>query len=208
MKKTVVIIGASGHGKVVADIVNKSGDQVLGFLDDNPELSKSFIGLPVLGRVEDYEKYKNVLFVVAIGDANIREKIVETLKDVNWYTAIHPAAVVSTLDTKIGEGTVIMANAVVNPGAEVGNHCIINTCAIVEHDNKLADFVHISVGAKLAGSVTVGKGTWIGIGASISNNITICAECMIGAGAVVVKDIVEMGTYVGVPVKKIKGETA
>lgn len=208
MKKTVVIIGASGHGKVVADIVNKRGDQVLGFLDDNPELSKAFIGLPVLGRVEDYEKYKNALFVVAIGDANIREKIVEALKDVNWYTAIHPAAVVSTLDTKIGEGTVIMANAVINPGAEVGNHCIINTGAIVEHDNKLADFVHISVGAKLAGSVTVGKGTWVGIGASISNNVTICTECMIGAGAVVVKDIVEMGTYVGVPVKKIEGETA
>ena len=148
------------------------------------------------------------MFVVAIGDANIREKIVEALKDVNWYTAIHPAAVVSTLDTKIGEGTVIMANAVINPGAEVGNHCIINTGAIVEHDNKLADFVHISVGAKLAGSVTVGKGTWVGIGASISNNVTICTGCMIGAGAVVVKDIVEMGTYVGVPVKNIEGETA
>lgn len=202
MNQSVVIIGASGHGKVVADIIERSGDCVVGFLDDNTSLSEKFVGFPVLGKIDDYKKYKDVKFVVAIGNAVIREKIVNKLNDVIWYTAIHPAAVISSLDTEIREGAVIMANAVVNAGAVIGKHCIINTGAVVEHDNRLADYVHVSVGAKLAGTVSVGKSTWIGIGASVSNNLSICEGCMIGAGAVVVKDIDEAGTYVGVPAKK------
>lgn len=202
MNQSVVIIGASGHGKVVADIVIENGDQVVGFLDDNPNLSEKFIGFPVLGIIDEYQKYLDAKFIVAIGNATIREKIANKLKNVKWYTAIHPAAVISKLDTVIGDGTVVMANAVVNPGARIGRHCIINTGAIVEHDNRLEDYVHVSVGAKLAGTVSVGKTTWIGIGASIRNNLEICADCMIGAGAVVVKDIKEAGTYVGVPARK------
>lgn len=203
MNRSVVIIGASGHGKVVADIIERSGDRVIGFLDDNTSLPEKFVGFPVLGMIDDYRKYKDAKFVVAIGNAVIREKIVNKLNDVTWYTAIHPSAVISTLGTEIREGTVIMANAVVNAGAVIGKHCIINTCAVVEHDNRLADYVHVSVGAKLAGTVSVGKSTWIGIGTSVSNNLSICADCMIGAGAVVVKNIDEAGTYVGVPAKQI-----
>ena len=202
MKQPVIIIGASGHGKVVADIVMKSGDLVAGFLDDNPQVSDTFMDFPVLGVTEQYLKYQDKKFIVAIGNAEIREKIVSKLKGVSWYTAIHPTAVISEMDTDIGEGTAIMANAVVNPGARVGKHCIINTGAIVEHDNQLDDYVHISVGAKLAGTVSVGKATWIGIGASVSNNVSICGDCMIGAGAVVVKNIEKAGTYTGIPAKK------
>ena len=202
MNQSVVIIGASGHGKVVADIIIEHGDQVVGFLDDNPNLPEKFIGFPVLGIIDEYQKYLDAKFIVAIGNATIREKIANKLENVKWYTAIHPAAVISKLDTVIGDGTVVMANAVVNPGARIGRHCIINTGAIVEHDNRLEDYVHVSVGAKLAGTVSVGKTTWIGIGASIRNNLEICADCMIGAGAVVVKNIKEAGTYVGVPARK------
>lgn len=200
--KKVVIIGASGHGKVVADIVVRSGDQVIGFLDDNSKLNDEFAGFPVLGRVEQFREYKDCWFVVAIGNVQIREKIVSQLQGVKWYTAIHPSAVISDLEVKIGEGTVVMANAVVNPGASIGKHCIINTSAVVEHDNRIDDFAHISVGAKLAGTVHVGKRTWIGIGASVKNNISICQDCMIGAGAVVVKTIEQAGTYIGVPVER------
>lgn len=199
MVQSVVIIGASGHGKVVADIIIKSGDFVVGFLDDNPELPNEFAGFPVLGTTNQYVQYRDKKFVVAIGNARIREKIVKKLDGVLWYTAIHSTAVISGMDTMIGEGTVVMANAVVNAGARIGKHCIINTGAIVEHDNQLEDYVHVSVGARLAGTVSVGKSTWIGIGASISNNLSICGDCMIGAGAVVVKDIEKTGTYVGVP---------
>jgi len=202
MNQSVVIIGASGHGKVVADIVIENGDKVLGFLDDNPNLPEKFVGFPVLGTIDEYKKYSDARFIVAIGNATIREKIANKLENVAWYMAIHPAAVISKLDTVIDDGTVVMANAVVNPGARIGRHCIINTGAIVEHDNRLEDYVHVSVGAKLAGTVSVGKSTWIGIGASVSNNLNICADCMIGAGAVVVKNIKEAGTYVGVPARK------
>lgn len=202
MNRSVVIIGASGHGKVVADIVERSGDKVIGFLDDNSNIPNEFIGFPVLGTVDQYEKYQDKEFVVAIGNAKIREMIVEKLGNVKWYTAIHPSAVVSEINTEISEGTVVMANVVINAGTQIGKHCIINTGAIVEHDNRLADYVHVSVGSKLAGTVSVGKSTWIGIGACVSNNLSICSRCMIGAGAVVVKDIMEAGTYIGVPAEK------
>lgn len=201
----VIIIGASGHGKVVADTILQSGDQVRGFLDDNPELGESFIGLPVLGTIDQFVDYPDSKFVVAIGNAKIRENIVEKLVGVSWYTAIHPRAVISLLDTSIGEGTVVMADAVINAGAKIGNHCIINTGAVVEHDNRIDDFAHISVGAKLAGTVHVGKGTWIGVGATVKNNVAICEECMIGAGAVVVSDVCKSGTYIGIPAKRVDG---
>lgn len=201
MHESVVIIGASGHGKVVADTVIKSGDCVLGFLDDNPNLGKEFIGFPILGHTDEFNRFQKAKFVVAIGNAEIREEIVEKMQGISWYTAIHPNAVVSKIDTSIGEGTVIMADAVINAGSKIGRHCIINTGAVVEHDNRIEDFVHVSVGAKLAGNVRIGKGTWIGIGVAIINNLHICAQCVIGAGAVVVKDINNPGVYVGLPAK-------
>lgn len=203
MKEKVVIIGASGHGKVIADIILKAGDEVVGFLDDNPNLGETFIGFPVLGKVADAIAYQDNKFVIAIGNADIREKIANQL-DVNWYIAIHPAAVISSIGVVIGEGTVVMANAVINSDAKVGKHCIINTGAIVEHDNYLDDFVHISVGAKLAGNVKVGRKTWVGIGSQVIQCKNICSEVVVGAGATVISDIQEKGTYVGLPARKIK----
>ncbi len=202
MNKEVVIVGASGHGKVVADIIRTSGDSIVGFLDDNPEIPERFMGFPVLGKVDRFQEYKDYYFVIAIGNAIIREKIADRLQGVKWYTAIHPSAVISDLEVSVGEGTVIMANVAVNAGTSIGKHCILNTGAIVEHDNKIEDFAHISVGAKLAGTVYIGNRTWIGIGACVSNNLRVCADCMIGAGAVIIKNIEEAGTYVGVPAKK------
>ncbi len=200
MPTEVIIIGASGHGKVIADIVCKEGCKVLGFLDDNPNLQGKNIGdINVLGRVSDYRHYQEAEFLIAIGNPAIRKKVVETLHGIKWHTAVHPAATLSTLQTKIAEGTVVMAGAVVNPGTSIGKHCIINTGAVVDHDNVIGDFAHISVGAKLAGTVTVGENTWIGVGAVVSNNVSICGDSVIGAGAVVVKDITEPGTYIGVP---------
>ncbi len=201
MSEQVVIIGASGHGKVVADIIQNSGDHVVGFLDDAPDSARDFMGFPILGNVDEFQDYKNYSFVVAIGNASIREKIATKLCGVNWYTAIHPSAIISDMEVSVGEGTVIMANAVVNAGTSIGKHCIINSSAVVEHDNYIEDFVHISVGAKLAGTVRIGKKTWVGIGASVSNNICVCENCMIGAGAVIVKNIEIAGTYIGVPAK-------
>lgn len=191
----VIIIGASGHGHVVEDIVNAAGDKFLGYLDDDKSKKN------VLGSIDDCDKFNDAEFIIAIGDPVTRERI--STKNLKWYTAIHPSAIISN-DSKIDEGTVVMPNVVINSGARIGKHCIVNTSAVIEHDNLINDFVHISVGAKLGGNVSIGKKTWIGIGATVINNISISDNCMIGAGAVVVNDIDKFGTYVGLPARLIK----
>lgn len=204
MKQEVIVIGAGGHGKVVADIVRSCGDTVLGFLDDGRQKGECLCGIPVLGKIEDYVNYPDAKFLVAIGGSAARRSVAARLEGVRWHTAIHPNAVISTMDTHIGEGSVVMAEAVVNPCATVGRHCIVNTGASIDHDNQIGDYTHISVGAHLAGTVTVGENVWVGIGAAVSNNLTLCDDCMIGAGAVVVRSITEPGTYIGVPARKVK----
>lgn len=201
MCKQVIIIGANGHGKVIADIVIKSGDIVLGFLDDNKELPNEILGFALLGNLNDIKNYKNkARFIIGIGSNEIRKIIAEKYIDYNWHTAIHPSAQIG-LDVNIDIGTVIMANAVVNSSSTIGKHCIINSGAIVEHDNILNDYVHISPNASLGGTVKIDELTHIGIGATVKNNISITSNCIIGAGAVVVKNIKNSGTYMGVPAK-------
>ena len=200
--KNVVILGAGGHAKVIADIVIKSGDNLVGFLDDNLEFKNKEIcfGKNVLGTTKEIMKYKDYYFIIGIGGNLVRKKISKE-NDLKLYTAIHPRAIISG-DVKIGEGTVIMAGVVINPGTIIGKHCIINTCASLDHDNILEDYVHISPGAHLAGMVHIKECCWIGVGAIVKNNIVINKDNVIGAGAVVVKDIIESGkTYVGVPAK-------
>lgn len=203
MEKSIVIIGASGHGKVVADIARKTGYKKIIFLDDNAHRT-SCVEYPVEGPVKGYRNY-DCDMVVAIGNAEVRQRIQTELMNAGKHVAtlIHPAAVLGE-NVVLGEGTVVMAGAVVNPCVIIGKGCIINTCASVDHDCVVEDYAHISVGAHLAGNVHVGGRTWIGIGAVISNNISITSDCMIGAGAVVVHDISIEGTYIGVPVKRLK----
>lgn len=190
--REVIIIGASGHGRVIADIIKKSGDKVLGFLDD--DTSKC-----VLGKVDECKKFADKYFIIGIGNNEVRRRIAEKYSGLKYYTAIHPAAVIAEHVT-IGQGTAIMAAAVVNDNAKIGNHCIINTSAVVEHDNIISDYVHISPGAVLCGTVTVGTNVHIGANAVVKNNITIAGDVQIGCGGAVVKNIKKAGTYIGVPV--------
>lgn len=201
--KNVIVIGAGGHGKVVAEIVKESGDCLVGFLDSIRN-SGEYMGVPILGYDYEFEKFKDNYFIVAIGNQYIRRKIVKRMIDVDWYTAISPRAYISSAIKDIGVGTVVAPNAVINPGAMVGKHCIINTGCVVEHDNVIHSYAHISVGALLGGKVMVGENTWVGIGAAIKDHVSITSDCMIGVGSVVVKDIEQAGTYVGVPARKIK----
>lgn len=197
----VVIVGCGGHAKVIADIVLTSGDYIKGFLAIDSTMD-NYLGFPILGNDACYEKYLDCYFIVGVGEAKVREKITKIMNKANWYTAIHPAAVVSSIETNIAEGTVVMANAVINPGVTIGRHCIINTGAIIEHDDIIEDYVHISVGSKLAGNVHVGSFSHIGIGASVRENIKICDHCTIGAGSVVISNLQRPGIYVGVPCSK------
>lgn len=196
----LVIVGAGGHGKVIADIAVKNGYTDIAFLDDNNV--GNCIGFPIVGKCCDAKTLNdgNTDFVIGIGNNNVRKDIAEK-NNVNWVTLVHPSAQ-KAMNVKIGKGTVVMANAVVNVCTSVGEHCIINTGAIVEHDNKIGDFVHISPKAALGGTVCIGAKTHIGIGATVINNISICEDCTIGAGAVVVKNIENFGTYIGVPARR------
>ena len=196
---SLIIIGASGHGKVVADIARLNGYDDIAFLDDAPSLVKP-LGYPILGKVSAFLDHLDSDFIVAIGNSDARRRIQNELNGAGaeLATLIHPSAVVAH-DAVICPGSVVMATAVLNPSSRVGTGCIINTGATVDHDCLIGDFVHVSVGAHLAGAVSIGDATWIGIGASVSNNISICSGCMIGAGAVVIRDIDKPGTYVGVP---------
>lgn len=196
--KNVIIIGAGGHGRVIADIIMRSGDVVLGYLDDKD--TEEFPGLPVIGKISDVLAFKDkALFIVGIGDNATRKHLMESL-DLSWYTATHPSAVIAP-DVGIGVGTAIMANVVINTGSTIGRGVILNTSATIDHDNVIADYVHISPGAHLGGAVSVGTQTWIGIGSTISNNIVICDKCIIGAGSLVIRDINEKGRYMGHPIK-------
>lgn len=198
--KQLIIIGASGHGKVVADCAIKSGYENIIFLDDNE--NATYCGkYKVVGRSKEIDRIPGDV-IVAIGNADFRRKIQGNIDKNRLVTLIHPDAIVGN-DVEIGSGTIIMAGAVINPGSRIGKGVIVNTSSSVDHDCIIGDFVHISVGAHLAGNVTVGDNSWIGAGAIVNNNLYICSNCMIGSGAVVVKDIEEEGTYVGVPAKRI-----
>ncbi len=202
-EKKVMIIGASGHGKVIVDIIHQSGDQVMGFLDDDPT-KKEIHQIPVLGKIEDIQKYKDdFYFIIGIGDNQIRKKIAEGNPALNYYTAIHPTAIIGE-GVRIGNGTAVMAGTVINADAEIGEHCIINTSAVIEHECVIGDYTHISPQACLCGNVHVGEECHVGAGATIINNQMIVKNTVIGAGCVVVTDLLESGIYMGMPASKSK----
>lgn len=199
--RNLAIIGASGHGKVVADIARKNGYSEIVFLDDDESIHECG-GYSVIGKSSEAGTI-DAGVIVGIGNAGVRKQIQESIPDEKLLTLIHPDAVIAE-DVAIGEGTVVMAGAVINPGARIGKGCIINTCSSVDHDCVVGDYVHISVGAHVAGTVNIGSHTWIGAGVTVINNVNISGGCMIGAGAVVVRDICESGTYAGAPAKRVR----
>lgn len=192
----IIIIGCGGHGKVIADIAVKNGYKDISFIDDNTK--GECIGFPVIGTINDIESFCDgrTDFIIGIGN-NYTRKFIAEKYDINWTTLIHPSAQIA-INVSIGNGTVVMAGAVINTCASIGNHCIINTGAVVEHDNIINDYVHISSGVKISGTVVVGECTWIGTGSSVINNIDICNDVIIGVGSVVIRNIREPGTYYGI----------
>lgn len=203
----LLILGAGGHGKVVAEIALMMKDfEEIAFLDDDIKL-KQAINISVIGQVNEYEQFKDDYdsAFVAIGNNRVRLELTNKLDKCGFTipVLIHPKSIIST-NTKIESGTVIMAGAVINSSVEIGKACIINTLASVDHDCKIKDGVHISPGANIGGTVTIKDMTWIGIGSSIVNNVTIGSNTIIGAGSVVIKDIQDNCTAVGAPAKPIK----
>lgn len=203
--KKFAILGASGHGKVLAEIAELSGWTDIVFFDDAwPTLIQNG-PWPISGNSQHLESSTSQFggIIVAIGNNAIRLAKSEEIraKGLPLITLIHPKAIVSHYAT-IDNGSVVMAGAVINPFAKIGFAAIINTSATIDHDCRLGDGVHVSPGAHLAGDVSVGHRTWIGIGAVIKQCLQIGEDATVGAGAAVVNDIPNHQTIVGVPGKE------
>jgi len=205
--RRLAILGASGHGKVVADTAGCCGWQSIEFFDDAwPRLGHNGVW-PVTGNttrlVERLADFDGV--VVAIGNNSIRHAKLLELQAAGapMATLVHPSASVSRY-ASIGDGSVILAGAVVNADASVGLGAILNTCCSIDHDCVLGEAVHISPGARLAGGVKVGSHSWVGIGASVRQMIHVGVRVMVGAGSAVVSDVPDGMTVAGVPAKRMR----
>lgn len=205
--RTLAIIGASGHGKVVADAALSSGYWAkVEFYDDAWPIKTHNGQLDIVGNTESLFNLRiKPDVVVAIGNNQVRLAKQRELMNRGFSiaTVVHRAAMVSP-SAVIKRGTVVMAGAVVNADVKVGEACIVNSNAVLEHDCVLADAVHISPAASLAGGVIVDEASWIGIGAVVIQLKNIGKNVMVGAGAAVVTDLPDHVTAVGVPAKIIK----
>ena len=190
------LYGASGHGKVIKEILEAQGKEVEAFVDDNTKIV-TYCNKQVLNKSEGLSP-----MIVSIGDNKIRKTIVERLS-CGFGTAIHPSAIVSPT-AKIGEGTVVMPGATINADARIGKHCIINTSASIDHECTIEDYCHIAPHATLCGQIHVGEGTIIGAGASIVPGVKIGKWCTIGANAAVIEDVADNTIAVGVPARVVK----
>lgn len=190
------LYGASGHAKVIIDIIKAQGGVVEGLVDDNPNL-KELGGIPVLHDVTGLSP-----FIISIGNCKVRKMIVERL-NCEFATAIHPTAIISPTAT-IGEGTVVMQGAIIQAEVQIGKHCIINTKASIDHECVIGDYVHIAPGCTICGDVHVGEGTWIGVGTTIIQGVHVGKNCFIGAGSVIVKDIPENCKAYGITCKIVE----
>lgn len=199
----LLIIGAGGHGKVVADTAMRMGKwDNIAFLDDRyPEIT-SVLHFPVLGKVDESLPFQGTYqdVVVAVGDNRLRVELIRRFLGCRFRLPIiiHPQAFVSRF-SDIGHGSVVFAQAAINAGAAAGIGCIINTGATVDHDCLLGCGVHVSPGVHIAGEVKIGDYTWLGIGSTIIQRCSIGSNVTVGAGAAIIKDVPNDVTTVGVP---------
>ena len=204
--KSCAILGAGGHGKVIAEIAELNGYQNIIFFDDRWPNFSSTEHWSVIGNTNLLEANASEydLVVVAIGNNQTRYSTQLKLSSLgaNFNVLTHPSAVISKY-SKIDHGTVVMANAVVNPFSNIGKSCIINTGAIIEHDCNLAEGVHLSPNSSLAGGVVIGQNSWIGVGSQVKQLVKIGNNTIIGAGSTVLSDIPSDVTAVGSPAKVI-----
>ena len=206
-KRKILIIGASGQGKVIYDIFRKNNQFAgFGFLDDSIELRHTkILGIPVLGNTVDLGVWKRRGFsylFVAIGHNKTRESFQMKARKEGYSipNAIHPSASIAT-HVVIGPGTAIMAGAVVSVNTTIGEGCILNTACSVDHDNILGAFSHFMPGSRLAGTIRTGKRVAVGTGAIILPNLTLVDDAVVGAGAVVTRNIHSTIARVGIPAR-------
>jgi len=201
------IIGAGGHGKVVAEIAELNGYSNLAFIDKDWPNKKNCEHWKIESSFKNFQSHSLDTFeyIVAIGDNQKRMIIIKEMEGSNGklITLIHPSALVSKYSS-IGPGTVVMASATINPFCNIGPGCIVNTNALIDHDCMLDSGVHISPGAHLAGQVSVSFNTWIGLGASVIQDCKIGNNVIIGAGSTVINNVSDNTKVVGSPARELK----
>ncbi len=200
-KNKVIIIGAGGHSFVVASILRENDIDILGFFDDDDEkIGKRFFGIPVLGKISELQSNPKVKAVIGIGNNRIRKEIAMSLQ-FDWINAIHPFSFIDR-NVKIGIGTVICAGAIVQIGAEIGEHTIINTKSSIDHDCNVSNYCHVAA-AHLAGGSSIDEGVFVALNSTVLPGVNVGSWAIIGAGSVVTKDVDPDITVVGVPAKPI-----
>jgi acetyltransferase EpsM len=207
MMRRVLILGAGGHGKVVADALIRAGHTPLGFLDDDPTRHGTHtLGLPVLGHIGDFARHQPDGLILGIGANDARRAIVHALGDPAdslWCNAIHPQAVVAP-SARLGRGILVAAGAIINPDARIGDHAIVNTAATIDHDCAVGAYAHLAPGTHLAGNVQIGEGALLGIGTIVIPGRTIGPWSIIGAGSTVIHDLPGHCTALGTPARLTK----
>lgn len=195
-----VLMGAGGHGAVVAEAIELAGDQITTFIDHYSS-QEQCCGYGIL-RDENSIALSDSTFIITIGDNATRKARV--MEKVRTYGIVkHPGASIS-IRSSIGGGSVVMAGVCINANAQIGKHCIINTSSTVDHNCIIEDYVHVAPSSALAGGVSIGEGSFIGLGAFIIQGVKIGKWCIIGAGSVVLKDVPDFSIVAGVPAKFIR----
>lgn len=203
--KRLAVVGANGHGKVIADLAEQLGYLVSFFDDAYPEL-KEVEHWSVVGGLSDLVSSSSefTMASVAIGDSQIRERMLGVIEQagISLPTLVHPTAIVSS-KAVLKEGCQVLPGAIVNAFAQAGRGCIINTGAIVEHDCSLGDFSHVCPGATLGGGVQLGRRVWFGVGSCAKQLVKIGDGTVVGAGSVVVSDIPQEVVAFGSPARVV-----
>lgn len=206
----VLIIGAGGHGHVVADILLRMNEHTgavepIGYLDDNPSLhGRQLLGLAVLGTTAALTSTAHDAVVVAIGDNASRRRLFEQLRQAGerFVAACHPQAVIAP-DVTVGAGAMVCAGVVVNPGSVIGSNAILNTSCSIDHNSRIGDHVHIGPGARLGGQVVVAEGALVGIGATVIGRRRVGAWSVVGANLLVYHDVPDGATVMGNPARVV-----
>ncbi|MBI4773107.1 MAG: acetyltransferase [Deltaproteobacteria bacterium] len=204
MDKSVIVVGAGGHAKVVISTLREAGYTVpAAYDDDEAKWGKDVLGVPILGPIRCLETATNNLrAVIAVGENLLRKTISKRLF-LNWVSVIHPKAYVHE-SANLGAGTVVFAGAVIQPEADIGEHVIVNTGATIDHDCRIGSYAHLGPGAHLSGGVEIGEGVLLGISSAVLPGMRVGQWSVVGGGGVVIRNVPSNVKVAGVPAEETK----
>ncbi len=208
--RPLVIFGAGGHAVSVANVALSAGYAIQHFVDQNRK-GTALLGIPVIGGIAELENPQELSFAIAVGDNCVREKIhrelLATTPHLHFPPLVHPSAVISFF-TEIGDGSVVMPQAVVGPHSRVGRFCLVNTRASIDHDCTMLDYSSLAPGAVTGGTVRIGLRSAVSIGATVKHGLTIGDDSIVGAHSYLHRDLPDHQVAYGVPARPVRSRRA